>query len=473
MSLLLVTCVFTSCEKEEDLIPQDQLEETDKYSEAYHREVVDTYMMLFHLINTVVQEAITQPQLYFLSDEAMGDTRMGCPDAIVTGPAYPKLMTLDFDQCDNAGIRYDGTVMITFNAPLGDAAAAGPEIVILPFMNAMVNGYDINLNGQIQLEQTSGFEYDFMLVGGTVSSARNGVMTVLPDGTMGSFGTSFDPATDDVNDPTSFLDNPFSVGLKETTAVCTNRNGDVLASFCTSTDVDAPFTLEPMECSCPTDGLLNIADGACGDGGAVSSYDFGFIDRGSDPDCNNDVEELTLLEFISYEGEAITATDGVFAGMTSTVIGVVESNATTGSNESLQLTDTGDGAGSNGFFWTDPSESSCGNLNVGQDISNVIPTGEPWINEFHYDNERGDRNEAIEIAGPAGLDLTGYFIDLYNGSGTYNTIELSGVIPDENMGYGAVCFPFPTNGIQNGPSDGIALYRQNTVNVEFCVPPSL
>ena len=35
-----------------------------------------------------------------------------------------------------------------------------------------------------------------------------------------------------------------------------------------------------------------------------------------------------------------------------------------------------------------------------------------FINEIHYDNTGTDANEAIEIAGPAGTDLTGWSIVL-------------------------------------------------------------
>src|SRR6185436_2657613 len=55
------------------------------------------------------------------------------------------------------------------------------------------------------------------------------------------------------------------------------------------------------------------------------------------------------------------------------------------------------------------------------------------ISEFHYDNPGTvDVNETIEISGPAGTDLTGWFIVLYNGNPSaripYNTTSLSGVI---------------------------------------------
>ena len=39
------------------------------------------------------------------------------------------------------------------------------------------------------------------------------------------------------------------------------------------------------------------------------------------------------------------------------------------------------------------------------------------INEIHYDNVGTDANEAIEVEGPAGTDLSGYKLVLYNGNG--------------------------------------------------------
>ncbi len=42
-----------------------------------------------------------------------------------------------------------------------------------------------------------------------------------------------------------------------------------------------------------------------------------------------------------------------------------------------------------------------------------------FINEIHYDDSTstGDINEGVEIAGPAGTDLTDWKIVLYNGNG--------------------------------------------------------
>jgi predicted extracellular nuclease len=91
------------------------------------------------------------------------------------------------------------------------------------------------------------------------------------------------------------------------------------------------------------------------------------------------------------------------------------------------------------------------------------------ISEIHYDNSGGDTGEFVEVAGPAGTDLTGWSIVLYNGSnGTaYRTIALIGTIDDEDGTHGAVDFQLPTNGLQNGSPDGLALIDPAGGVVEF------
>ena len=92
------------------------------------------------------------------------------------------------------------------------------------------------------------------------------------------------------------------------------------------------------------------------------------------------------------------------------------------------------------------------------------------ISEIHYDNASTDTGERIEIAGPAGTDLTGWSVVLYNGSATqrnvYGTTNLSGTIPNACSGMGAIVLTYGTDGIQNGSPDGIALVSPAGV-VEF------
>lgn len=88
--------------------------------------------------------------------------------------------------------------------------------------------------------------------------------------------------------------------------------------------------------------------------------------------------------------------------------------------------------------------------------------------EIHYDNDGTDVGEAIEIEGPAGYSLDGWSLVLYNqtGGAAYDTRALTGTFSDQCSGRGTLVFNYPVNGIQNGPSDGVALVRGSSV-VEF------
>lgn len=92
-----------------------------------------------------------------------------------------------------------------------------------------------------------------------------------------------------------------------------------------------------------------------------------------------------------------------------------------------------------------------------------------FINEIHYDNSGSDLGEGIEIAGPSGTDLTGWSLVLYNGSNSnvYNTITLSGVLPDQQSGFGTLAEILPSNGLQNGSPDGLALVNNSGDVIQF------
>ena len=85
------------------------------------------------------------------------------------------------------------------------------------------------------------------------------------------------------------------------------------------------------------------------------------------------------------------------------------------------------------------------------------PIANVWINEFHYDTAGTDVGEFIEVAGLAGIDLTGWSIALYNGGNgaVYGTRPLSGVLGDNGDGFGFAAVLAP--GLQNGSPDGFAL----------------
>jgi predicted extracellular nuclease len=78
-----------------------------------------------------------------------------------------------------------------------------------------------------------------------------------------------------------------------------------------------------------------------------------------------------------------------------------------------------------------------------------------------------DVGEFFEVTGDAGSDLTGWSVVLYNGNGgaSYDTVALSGTIPNEDGSLGAVAF-YPSS-IQNGSPDGLALVDDGGVVLEF------
>jgi hypothetical protein len=95
-----------------------------------------------------------------------------------------------------------------------------------------------------------------------------------------------------------------------------------------------------------------------------------------------------------------------------------------------------------------------------------LPLISPYINEIHYDNDSTDVGEFIEVAHTG--SIVGFSIVLYNGNGgaSYNTRTTptsTSAAADSNGIFYSV-YEYPTDGIQNGSPDGIALvYPNNTV----------
>lgn len=110
------------------------------------------------------------------------------------------------------------------------------------------------------------------------------------------------------------------------------------------------------------------------------------------------------------------------------------------------------------------------NSGTGTILNDDLPPQGPaevFINEIHYDTAGADVGEGIEIAGPAGTNLAGWSLVLYNGNGgvVYATVPLSGLIPDQDDGFGTLAFLIP--GIQNGSPDGVALVGPAGQVVQF------
>lgn len=90
-----------------------------------------------------------------------------------------------------------------------------------------------------------------------------------------------------------------------------------------------------------------------------------------------------------------------------------------------------------------------------------------FINEIHYDNVGTDVSEKIEVLAPAGTNLAGWSVVLYNGGDgkTYATLPLSGTIANQCSGFGTATVAAP--GIQNGAPDGVALVNASGTLVQL------
>lgn len=91
----------------------------------------------------------------------------------------------------------------------------------------------------------------------------------------------------------------------------------------------------------------------------------------------------------------------------------------------------------------------------------------PYLSEIHYDNVGTDSGEFIEVHLPPGSDSSGLSVVLYNGSNgaAYDTDALPVVTAPDGSAAVAVV-DYPSNGIQNGSPDGVALVQGSQV-LEF------
>lgn len=126
-----------------------------------------------------------------------------------------------------------------------------------------------------------------------------------------------------------------------------------------------------------------------------------------------------------------------------------------------------------------------GGLTASTDLNVTVGTGggttpppatgnTPWINEINYDTSAAnDAGEFVEVVVPAGVDVSGMSLVLYNGNGgaSYRTDSFtSGIVSTTASGtYTLYKFTYPSvNGgvLQNGSPDGIAICNDTTL-VQF------
>lgn len=100
-------------------------------------------------------------------------------------------------------------------------------------------------------------------------------------------------------------------------------------------------------------------------------------------------------------------------------------------------------------------------------FAQAAPPTTPFISELHYDNAGTDTGEFVEVEFPAGTTSAGWQVVLYNGNGgaVYGTAALR-PLPSVT-GPAVAVIDYPSNGIQNGEPDGLALVRPDGTVAEF------
>ena len=108
-------------------------------------------------------------------------------------------------------------------------------------------------------------------------------------------------------------------------------------------------------------------------------------------------------------------------------------------------------------------------------LAPVSARAEVFINELHYDDATasGDVGERIEVIATAGESLSGYRIHLYNGSTpsaavTYDNDPVpAGSVVTCGAPVRIATVSYPSNGIQNGANDAVALVDGGGALVQF------
>ena len=115
---------------------------------------------------------------------------------------------------------------------------------------------------------------------------------------------------------------------------------------------------------------------------------------------------------------------------------------------------------------------------TGQRVRALQAPGDIFISELHYDNAGTDEGEFVEITAPAGTDLSGWSIQRYNGTvpaaaavytspAAVEILPTGTIVADQSVGFGTVVINYPTDGLQNGGNDGLALRNATGTVIEL------
>ncbi len=162
---------------------------------------------------------------------------------------------------------------------------------------------------------------------------------------------------------------------------------------------------------------------------ANTSNGFGFVRvlapglQNGAPDGFALVDNLgRVVQFLSYEG-TMTATSGAATGMTSTDVGVEQSNATTGFT--LQL--TGTGSGYSGFTWTANVANTEGAVNAGQTFLSGTDQGQISVADASVtEGNAGTTNLTFTVSRAGGFASSATVDYQVLLTGTANAADLAG-----------------------------------------------
>ncbi|CUA83202.1 endonuclease [Pseudidiomarina woesei] len=321
----------------------------------------------------------------------------------------------------SAGTDLSGWQIIAYNGNGGGAYATG------------------NLSGVIT-NQSNGFGAVSVAMSGLQNGSPDGVALIDAQGSVVQF-LSYEGSFTATDGPASGMTSQ-DIGVSETTSTPVGQSLQLAGSGSQYSD----FSWQAPQTSSP--GTLNAGQSFVSAEPVNEAPVASFSTTCNNLDC-------------SFDGAASTDTDG---SVVSYSWDFGDGNAASGVSVNHSYAVAGDYAAT--LTVTDNATATDTMTVV---LSVTAPPAAPvvWINELHYDNKGGDRNEFVEVAGTAGSDVSGWSIQGYNGAdgGVYASISLSGVIANQQNGFGTLAFDF--SGLQNGSPDGLALVDAQGQVVQF------
>jgi DNA/RNA endonuclease G (NUC1) len=213
---------------------------------------------------------------------------------------------------------------------------------------------------------------------------------------------------------------------------------------------------------------LSLARNAAGTWSGPAPHTFGACNDNGEVEPEVASVRLSPATVTLNRGASVTLAATAFDASNQPINGV---SFTWSTSNSAVATVTSGGAVSGVAVGTAIITASAANGVAGSSTVQVseLPPPDFHINEIHYDNFNADVGESIEIEGPAGADLSGVSVVLYNGNGgaAYSTRTLSGALAASCGARGVTVLSYPADGIQNGAPDGIALVSATGQVIEF------